>query len=236
VNRDEAEEYTQTLGLSLSASWRQILLGDKLGVPKELGLTTREWVDQRLGGYVKLSVEERREVAAELTKEEGLTTRKAADVLGVDHSTIVRDIGANAPRQSGKAAEPIASTVPAGANAPAKEEFPELADLPDDEAERVAAELRAYPEGAERDRRREAAATWHKVHSKEASEPDLKPLDDLAKQANRLVTALRSDAVIEAASAAPAMMLDAVIGNLNEVTKASAETARALKPKMRRVK
>jgi hypothetical protein len=50
MNPADAEEYTEALGQHLGASWRQIQLGDRLGVPQALGLSTREWVKQRLGG------------------------------------------------------------------------------------------------------------------------------------------------------------------------------------------
>ena len=65
-------------------------------VPAALGLSTARWVEERLGGYVRLSVEERREAVKELTtaKEdggEGLSTRQAAAVLGVSDATVVRD-------------------------------------------------------------------------------------------------------------------------------------------------
>lgn len=94
LSREEAEEYTQALGQVVAGGWRQVALGRRLGVPEALGLTTREWVDQRLGGYVRLSIEDRREAVKELT-EDGLTTREAASVLGVDQSTVVRDANAS---------------------------------------------------------------------------------------------------------------------------------------------
>ena len=90
MNLEDAEEYTQALGQVVAGGWRQVALGERLGVPSALGLTTRDWVEQRLGGYVRMSIPERREAVAELT-EQGLTTRQAADVLGVDHATVARD-------------------------------------------------------------------------------------------------------------------------------------------------
>jgi hypothetical protein len=92
VNRDDAEEYTQGLGQAVAGSWRLIALGQKLGVPKALGLRTSDWVEQRLGGYVRLSIADRREAVAELTHgDEPLSGRQAADVLGVDHVTVLND-------------------------------------------------------------------------------------------------------------------------------------------------
>jgi hypothetical protein len=90
INAADAEEYTQALGQITAGAWRQILLAERLGVPDALGLSTREWVEQRLGGYVRLSVPERREAVAELTAE-GLTTRETADVLGISKSQVAED-------------------------------------------------------------------------------------------------------------------------------------------------
>lgn len=92
MNPEDAEEYTQALGQIGGGFWRQILLAQRMGVPYVLGMSTREWVDKRLGGYVRLSIPERREAAKELTLQEGLSTRQVADVLGVDHSTIAADL------------------------------------------------------------------------------------------------------------------------------------------------
>ena len=61
-----------------------------LGVPKALSLTTEEWVKQRLGGYVRLSVEERRQAVTELAAE-GQSNVAIAQVLGVDEGTIRGD-------------------------------------------------------------------------------------------------------------------------------------------------
>lgn len=87
---DDAEEYTQALGQVMGGAWRQIAWGERNGVPQALGLTTRQWVNERLGGYVRLSIEERREAAKELT-DEGMSQRAVADVLGVAQSTVNAD-------------------------------------------------------------------------------------------------------------------------------------------------
>jgi hypothetical protein len=87
----DAEEYSQALGQVVAGSWRQVALGVRLGVPAALGLSTRQWVEERLGGYVRLSIDDRREAAAELTAN-GHSQREAADILGVAHKTIDRDL------------------------------------------------------------------------------------------------------------------------------------------------
>lgn len=91
MNAEHAEEYTQSLGQIVAGGWRQIALGEKLGVPKALGLSTREWVDERLGGYVKLSIEERHGAVKELTAD-GMSARKIAEVIGVSHATAANDV------------------------------------------------------------------------------------------------------------------------------------------------
>ena len=92
---EDAEEYTQALGQVMAGGWRQIALGRRLGVPTALGLTVQQWVDDRLGGYVRLSLQERKEAAKELTKPveeggEGLSVRKAAEVVGLSPATVWR--------------------------------------------------------------------------------------------------------------------------------------------------
>jgi Helix-turn-helix domain len=91
MKQEDAEEYTQALGQVVAGSWRQIALAQRLGVPKALNLSVQEWVTQRLGGYVQLSLEERKTAALEL-RAEGLSYRKIAGTLGVNEATIHRDI------------------------------------------------------------------------------------------------------------------------------------------------
>jgi transcriptional regulator with XRE-family HTH domain len=91
MKAEHAEEYTQSLGQIVAGGWRQIALGEQLGVPKALGLSTKEWVENRLGGYVRLSVEERHGAVKELT-DEGLSTRRIAAVTGVSHETVAKDV------------------------------------------------------------------------------------------------------------------------------------------------
>ena len=88
---EDAEEYTQALGQVISGGWRQIALAERLGVPQALGMTTREWVEKRLGGYVRMSIPERREAVKELAAE-GMSQRQIAAVLGVDPMTVNHDL------------------------------------------------------------------------------------------------------------------------------------------------
>jgi len=60
-------------------------------------MTTQDWVRVRLGGYVRMGVDERRETVAEMA-EDGLSQREIAGVVGVARSTVDRDIdGPNGP-------------------------------------------------------------------------------------------------------------------------------------------
>lgn len=88
---EDAEEYTQSLGQIVGGSWRQIALGKRLGVPRALGLTTEQWVRERLSGYIKLSIDERREAVKDLTAD-GQSTREVAEILGVSHVTVADDV------------------------------------------------------------------------------------------------------------------------------------------------
>lgn len=96
MSAEDAEEYTVALGQIMSGGWRQIALAQKIGVPEAIGMTTEAWVRDRIGGYVRLGLDERREAVKELTDPEGqyqLTQRQAAEVLGIGVATVNRDLG-----------------------------------------------------------------------------------------------------------------------------------------------
>src|SRR5262245_20869527 len=96
ISPDDAEEYTQALGQIAGGTWRQIAWAERIGIPAALGLSTRDWVEQRLGGYVRVSISDRRDAVAELTAPEedagqGRANVEAADVLGISEPTVRRD-------------------------------------------------------------------------------------------------------------------------------------------------
>ena len=94
MNAQDAEEYTQALGQIVAGSWRQIALAKRLRVPKALGLSVEEWVKERLGGYVKMSVAERKDAALEL-KVDGYSNREAAEILGCGETSVRRATAPN---------------------------------------------------------------------------------------------------------------------------------------------
>jgi protein gp37 len=106
--REDAEEWTQSLEQVSAGAWRQIALAQRLGVPKALGLTTEQWVKDRIGGYVKMSIPARREAVAELAAE-GQSNREIAKVLGVDETTVRRDLPENAANAAAAEEKPSKS-------------------------------------------------------------------------------------------------------------------------------
>lgn len=96
----DAEEFTAALGNVFQGGARLIAHAHRQGVPAAMGLTTREWVQTHLGGYMRLAIEERRELVAELAAEDDLSQRDIAAILGVDHKTVGNDLrarGENSP-------------------------------------------------------------------------------------------------------------------------------------------
>lgn len=91
MKKEDAEEYTQSLGQIVGGSWRQIALAKRLGVPQALGLTVDKWVNERLSGYVRMSIPDRREAVAELSKD-GHSIREIAEITGAKKSTVGNDV------------------------------------------------------------------------------------------------------------------------------------------------
>jgi phage N-6-adenine-methyltransferase len=94
LTTDDAEEYTQSLGKIAAGMLEQILWAKRLGIPEILGMTLREWVTSRLGGYVRMDPLERREKVGDLLGE-GMSQREIGEVLGVDQATVSRDANAS---------------------------------------------------------------------------------------------------------------------------------------------
>jgi hypothetical protein len=92
-----AEEFTQGLGQIGGGFYKIVASAVKLGVPKSLGVATDEWVTTRLGGYVQLSIEERREAVKELLEDGMFSQREVASIIGVDESTVRADKRAGNP-------------------------------------------------------------------------------------------------------------------------------------------
>lgn len=91
LTREQAEEFTHNLGQITAGDYGLIDMAvNTLGVPAALGKSTEEWVQESLGGYVRWTVEQRREAVAGLTAE-GKTGREVAEILGIAESTVVRD-------------------------------------------------------------------------------------------------------------------------------------------------
>lgn len=103
MKAEDAEEFTQSLGQLVAGSWRQIALAKRLGVPKALGMEVDDWVQKRLGGYVKMSIAERREAVAELAAD-GMKEREIAAVIGASQSTVHRDLDSDESNEASEAA------------------------------------------------------------------------------------------------------------------------------------
>ena len=53
---------------------------------------------QRLGGYIRLSIEERLEAVSELINGQGYTQQETADILGIAQSTVSDDLSKSIKR------------------------------------------------------------------------------------------------------------------------------------------
>jgi DNA-binding CsgD family transcriptional regulator len=91
VDPADAEEYTQAVEQVMGGGWRQIQLAHRLGVPDALGLSTKEWA-ARVGGYMRLTIDEREEAVKELTEgDDPLNNYEVAEILGVSEGTVRND-------------------------------------------------------------------------------------------------------------------------------------------------
>jgi hypothetical protein len=137
IARDAAEEWTDALAQSSDGHVRITVIAMRLGVPDALGLTLGDWQRRVFGGLVRLTGDERMPEARRLVAPveeggEGLSQRQAAAVLGVDETTIRRDIGSRAANAAPTPTGPAVPTRKPAANAapdPADEERKALAEL-----------------------------------------------------------------------------------------------------------
>lgn len=151
MNKDDAEEYTQSLGQIVGGSYRQIVLAKRLGVPDALGMSVEQWVNQRLGGYVKLAADDRRKAVEELAAE-GESTRDIGSVLGVSHTTVERDLtGTNVPERPAKTAD-AGTNVPVQPLAQGEQGAANAAPLPEKTDESAANAAPPSPDKADRQR------------------------------------------------------------------------------------
>ena len=73
--------------------------GTEQGYPGPAAAVKR-WVEKRLGGYVRMSIADRRAAVKELAGD-GMSQRGIGEVLGVDHRTVGGDLnGENSPSVS----------------------------------------------------------------------------------------------------------------------------------------
>jgi N6-adenosine-specific RNA methylase IME4 len=92
-NPDAAREYSESLGMIGTGWWRQVAWAHRQNIPGALGMTTREWVETFVGGWQRLPIGDRREAVLELTTgPDPLSQRATADVLGVSHTQVQRDL------------------------------------------------------------------------------------------------------------------------------------------------
>src|SRR5262252_5286422 len=102
---ETATGQVRALVIGIQSTQKQLAWVIRIGMPLVLGLTDEAFGErfrEMAGGTIRLSIEERREAAAQLTAPvdeggEGLSQREAAAVIGVSHDTIRRDVGAFAP-------------------------------------------------------------------------------------------------------------------------------------------
>lgn len=114
---DEAKEYSNSLAKAAAGDYELMDFAiNTLGVPQALGMEPSDWVDS-IGGYIRMTIEDRREAVGELLAE-GRSQTQVATILGISKQTIIRDksmIEAQRTVPAGTAQAQIgAGTKPAG--------------------------------------------------------------------------------------------------------------------------
>lgn len=158
ISKEDAEELSQSLGQIVGGSYRQIATLARMGVPRALGLSTQEWVENRLGGYAKLSIQDRREAVKELL-EEGFSQRQTAEILGVGEATVRRD-KETAPNGADWLPEQAESHTTAPNGAQLDEPILDV-DIVDDDEPEAAGDNEPEPE--EEQPLEPAAVGWHQL-------------------------------------------------------------------------
>jgi transposase len=94
ISKEQAEEFTQNAASLVHIGYKNILWADNVGIPTVLGYESlRDWVTDKLGGYIRYPIEERREIAKEL-RANGKSKTAIGEILGVNDGTIGRDLAA----------------------------------------------------------------------------------------------------------------------------------------------
>jgi len=165
------------------------------------------YVADRFGKALsRLGMDTRRQVVKELT-EAGLSTRAIAPVVGVDQTTVVRDLS----RRGDASASPEAEPDPDAASQPEREPDPDTAPMPDaeftdddDEPALTEAECEALADLGEPEPERITGMdgkSYPKPEPREPREPNRKPLPDafwraafdLGKKVNTLTNLAADD-------------------------------------------
>lgn len=90
LSEDEAREYSLSLSKAAAGDYELMDFAiNTLDVPGALGMDASQWVDS-IGGYIRMSVEDRREAVRELT-DEGKTPSQIATILGISKATVGAD-------------------------------------------------------------------------------------------------------------------------------------------------
>lgn len=92
MDQTDALECSESLVQIGEGWWRQIPWAYRQRVHEALGMSRPEWAE-RYHGYLRMEIPERRAAVAELTAE-GFSQREIGDVLGVDETTVRRDVSA----------------------------------------------------------------------------------------------------------------------------------------------
>jgi DNA N-6-adenine-methyltransferase (Dam) len=118
LSEDAAEEFTAALGQVLAGGLRLAEWGQDMGIPAALNLSAEEWAQKKLKGHIMWDDDdERRLVSKHLIVVLGLSSRKAAAIMGVSHQTVLNDVNGPPPVKN-LTAEPEAP--PGGAVEPVK--------------------------------------------------------------------------------------------------------------------